>query len=57
MLHHMLQIKTPRLTSLPPPASGITLRNFKSYLLVQRLRRENELMTLRGNLVKISYAW
>jgi hypothetical protein len=35
----------------------INIRNFKQYLLIQRLRKETEIVTLRGNLQKIHKYW
>lgn len=35
----------------------VTLRNFKSYLLIQRLRRESEVQALKSNLTTILSAW
>ncbi|CDW89710.1 UNKNOWN [Stylonychia lemnae] len=35
----------------------INLRNFKQYLLIQRLRREAEIQTLKSNLQKINRYW
>jgi len=38
-------------------ACGVSVRQFKQYLLMQRLRREAELLTLKGNLARIAYCW
>ena len=35
----------------------ITMRSFKQYLMIQRLRREAEIQTLHKNMLKISQAW
>ena len=37
--------------------ASVNLRNFKQYLLFQRLRRESEILTLKTSLHKILKAW
>jgi hypothetical protein len=51
MLSHMLG------QSCAGLACGVSVRQFKQYLLMQRLRREAELLTLKGNLARIAYCW